>query len=141
VVIFQILIVVKQILLSINLVLLIIACGSSKSIKNSTSQVKEKPVRIVNDGFEYEVIIFDIGFNCFLNSIAQPREYHSQSFLRNKNIFSVITYNQHVNQPTIYGDLYPLLIDYNSKINYGYEVNYLLFNYFLFFEQKYNQRL
>jgi len=116
------------------------SCGStSKSIDSSSE--KEKPVRIANDSLEYEVIIFDIGFNRFLNTVAQPRGFHNEQFLRNRNIFSVNTYNQRALQPLRFGDLYPQAIDYESRINYGYEVNYLLFNYFLFFEQKYNQRL
>ncbi|MGO2102488.1 MAG: DUF6146 family protein, partial [Psychroflexus halocasei] len=32
-------------------------------------------------------------------------------------------------------------IDYQPHIDYGYEVNYMLYHYFLFFEQKYNQKL
>lgn len=131
----------KQFLLSISITIFIIACGGNKNLKKASSQIKEKPVRIANDSLEYEIIIFDIGFNRFLNTEAQPRGFHNQYFLKNRNIFSVNTYNQRVNQPTVYGDLYPQRIDYEQQINYGYEVDYLLFNYFLFFEQKYNQRL
>ncbi len=32
-------------------------------------------------------------------------------------------------------------IDYNPQIDYGYEVNYLLYNYFLFFQREYDQQL
>lgn len=124
----------------ILVVMSLVACGTSnKSFKNE--EIKEKPVRIANDSLEYEIIIIDIGFNRFLNTQAQVRGFHNQYWLENRNVFKVQTYNQRVNRPDIFGDLYPQQIDYDPKINYGYEVNYLLFNYFLFFEQKYNQRL
>ncbi len=37
--------------------------------------------------------------------------------------------------------LYQLQIDYDPMIDYGYEVNYKLYNYFIYFQRKYNQRL
>jgi hypothetical protein len=39
--------------------------------------------------------------------------------------------------PTIYENL----IDYQQNIDYGYEVNYKLFNYFLFAQKKYKMNL
>ena len=37
--------------------------------------------------------------------------------------------------------LYELQIDYEPNIDYGYEVNYMLYNYFIYFQIKYKQRL
>lgn len=37
--------------------------------------------------------------------------------------------------------LYPEPIEYNFDEDYGYEVNYLLYHYFLFFQEKYRQKL
>jgi len=118
-----------------------LACGSGQKSTIPKAIPQEKAVRIANDSLEYEIIIFDPGFNRFLNSIAQPRNYHNQSFLEIKNKQFVTSYNIRASQPIIFGELYPQTIDYEFHINYGYEVNYLLFNYFLFFKQKYNQRL
>jgi len=118
----------------------LLSCGSTNKSTVPSSE-KEKPVRIANDSLEYEVIVFDVGFNRFLYTMAQPRGFYNHQYLRTRNGFSVNTYNQRVSQPIIYGNLYPQHIDYESQIDYGYEVDYLLFNYFLFFEQKYNQRL
>ncbi len=101
----------------------------------------EKPVRIANDSLSYEVIVFDQGFNLFLDATAQPKGFHSLFFLENQNQNKITTYNIRANQPSKFGSLYPQPIDYNSLISYGYEVNYLLFNYLLFFEQKYYQSL
>ncbi|WP_367379280.1 hypothetical protein [Nonlabens sp. MIC269] len=58
------------------------------------------------------------------------------------NQFKVREYNLRVLNPTRFDpNLYVWRIDYESKIDYGYEVNWLLYNYFLFFEKKYNQKL
>ena len=37
--------------------------------------------------------------------------------------------------------LYELQINYDPQIDYGYEVNYQLYNYFVYFQRKYGQRL
>jgi len=99
-------------------------------------------VEIASDSTEYEVIIIDPGFNFWLQSVARPEGYYSQPFLENRNQIFVINYNQRVLQPQRYKpDLYQLQIDYNVNIDYGYELNYKLYNYFIYFQRKYNQRL
>ncbi|AYN67991.1 hypothetical protein D1013_11690 [Euzebyella marina] len=99
-------------------------------------------VEISSDSTEYEIIIIEPGFNFWLQSIARPEGYYSQSFLENRNQIYVINYNQRVLQPMRYSpSLYEWQIDYNPNIDYGYEVNYKLYNYFIYFQRKYNQRL
>jgi len=62
--------------------------------------------------------------------------------MERKNIQSVIEYNIRVRNPIRYDqNLYQFQIDYDAYTDYGYEVNYLLYHYFLFFEEKYNQQL
>lgn len=103
---------------------------------------EEKPVVIANDSLEYEIIIIDPGFNLFLNSIAKPEGYYSQSYMEIRNKFWVITWNTRAQNPIQYdSSVYENIIDYQSNINYGYEVNYKLFNYFLFAQQKYRMTL
>ena len=116
------------------------ACATNTN-RNFPAEVEEKPVRIANDSLEYEVIVMDIGFNNFLNSQTQPRGYFSLNFLETKNTIWVNSYNIRANNPTAFGSLYGPPIDYEPHIKYGYEVNYLLYNYFLFFQRKYRQRL
>lgn len=134
-------------LLYIALVLLIvIGCTTNKTI--SAADSPEKPaivqndtVRIANDSLEYEVIIIDAGFSSWLASRSYPRNYYSQSYLEAKNRPWVYEWNIRVNNPLAYRDLYQMPIDYNPGTNYGYEVNYLLYNYLVYFQNKYNQRL
>lgn len=119
--------------------ILFYACSSSQ-IKNSKTE-KEEPVVISNDSLEYEIIIIDVGFTRFLNTVAQPMGYYSQAYLENRNRFFVNTWNMRVNNPNFSNNIYQWPIDYNPRINYGMEVNYKLFNYFMFAQQKYKIRL
>ena len=130
----------KQFVLLFSIGIFFWACGSSP-IKNNITQ-KEEPVVIANDSLEYEVIIFDIGFNAFLNSVAQPEGFYSQSYLEARNKAWVITWNNRARTPNQFNSsIYENIIDYQPNIDYGYEVNYKLFNYFLFAQRKYKMNL
>lgn len=133
----------KNLLYVVILGLVIYSCGSSGRNFNSREipVTANDTVRIANDSLEYEIIIIEPGFNLFINSIARPRGYHTQSYLESKNQFLVQDYNARVRSPQRYNpNLYVQEINYNPTIDYGYEVNYLLYNYFVFFSREYNQR-
>jgi hypothetical protein len=99
-------------------------------------------VRIANDDLEYEVIIIDNGFSTWLASTALPRNYYSQAYLENKNQQYVREWNNRVLQPQRFSpNLYEMRIDYDPTINYGYEVNYLIYNYMIYFQNTYKQKL
>ncbi|MDT0647681.1 DUF6146 family protein [Zunongwangia sp. F260] len=130
----------KNIIYVLLLGLFIYSCGSSKRSMRLTN-AKNDTVRIANDSLEYEIIIIEPGFNLFINSIAQPEGYYSQNYLENKNRQLVIEYNNRVMQPQRFDpNLYVNEINYEPRIDYGYEVNYLLYNYFVYFSRQYNQR-
>lgn len=123
---------------------MIYSCGSSRDRDFNKKEIPvtaNDTVRIANDSLEYEIIIIEPGFNLFINSIAKPRGYYSQSYLENKNRILVQDYNERVRNPQRYNPhLYVQEINYDPSIDYGYEVNYLLYNYFVFFSLEYNQR-
>jgi hypothetical protein len=99
-------------------------------------------IRIANEELHYEVIIIESGFDFWLQSTAYPRGYYSQSYLENKNYRYVLEWNNRVLQPQRFDpNLYEMTIDYNPNIDYGYEVNYLIYNYMIYFQNKYNQKL
>lgn len=101
-------------------------------------------VRIADDDdkVEYEIIIIEPGYNAWLVSIARPEGYYSQQYLENRNQIWVQEWNNRVRQPLRFApNLYEMAIDYSPHIDYGYEVNYKLYNYFIYFQRKYNQRL
>ena len=102
----------------------------------------KEAVEISDDETEYEIIIIEPGFYTWLKSIARPEGYYSQSFLENRNAIMVVTWNQRVLLPQRWNpNLYEMQINYDPSIDYGYEVNYKLYNYFIYFQRKYNQRL
>ncbi len=114
----------------------------STNTLNKKISVKEEPVVIKNDSLEYEIIIIDPGFNSYLNSIARPSGYYTQNYLEVRNRFYVPLWNLRVNNPTRFNpNIYENIIDYDSNIDYGYDVNYKLFNYFEFAQHKYRMRL
>jgi len=121
------------------------SCNSSKSVidTNQEAEIPEEDiVRISSDALEYEIIIIEPGFNSWLLSTARPEGYYSQSYMESKNSILVQEWNARVSQPIKYNpDLYQLQIDYRPGINYGYELNYKLYNYFIYFQLTYNQRL
>ena len=129
--------------------LVLISCGTQKEsivvtdkeeeIFNSGS---EEPVEIENEETEYQIIIIEPGFYTWLMSVARPEGYYSKHWLENRNQILVINWNQRVLQPQQFDpNLYQLQIDYDPNIDYGYEVNYKLYNYFIYFQRKYRQRL
>ena len=128
-------------------VLLLICCSQKKSLVTSTSSAKATPtskkdtIRIANDSLQYEIIIIEPGFEAWLTT-QKPRNYYSLIFLENRNIRFVTEWNNRVAQPYRFDPiLYEMRIDYFTHIHYGYEVNYLLYHYFMYFQTRYKQRL
>lgn len=125
------------------LVLIIISCATTQVKKETAKNVVKAgdTIRIANDSLEYEIIIIEPGFNQWL--VGQPpRGFYEQFWLENRNILSVTEYNNRVIDPLRFdGNLYFQQIDYSRGIDYGYEVNYLLYNWFEFFQERYNQKL
>ncbi len=132
----------KTFLLLISISLAIYSCGTGNTaITNDGNSgiVKNDTVRIANDSLEYEIMIIEPGFDSWL--ISQPkRGFYGQSYLETKNRLFVSEYNNRVLQPQRYShSLYSEQINYDPTVDYGYEVNYLLYNYFVYFQDKYNQ--
>ena len=118
------------------------AVETSEEEKMAFQQTEGDTIEIVSDKTEYEIIIIEPGFNTWLQSIARPEGYYSQSFLETRNQLYVTHWNQRVIQPLRFNpNLYELQINYEPHIDYGYEVNYKLYNYFIYFQRKYRQRL
>ena len=108
---------------------------------NSETTNQKDTIRIANDSLQYEIIIIEPGFNAWLTT-QKTRNYYSQQYLENHNIRFVTQWNNRVAQPYQYDpNLYEMRIDYFSTIDYGYEVNYLLYHYFMYFQSRYKQRL
>ena len=124
------------------IMLSIISCKTKNiNSQNSSKTVVGDTIKIANKELEYEVIIIDVGFSNWLISRAFPRNYHSESFLENKNQFYVSEWNRRVFDSRYDRNLYEMQIDYNNTIHYGYEVNYLIYNYMIYFQNTFKQQL
>ncbi len=141
--------ILQHIVAAVAILGLLISCTTQKEALSITEEEQtvfnsqeEDPVEIKDEKTEYEITIIEPGFFTWLNSIARPEGYYSQSFLENRNRLLVMNWNQRVLQPQQYNpSLYELQINYEPGIDYGYEVNYKLYNYFIYFQRKYKQRL
>lgn len=135
-----------------NIFVLVVLIGfcvafSCQTTKNPSPYYNEDAtnndtIKIQNDSLSYKLIIIEPGFNGWL-ATQRPRGFYEQSFLEVRNIHYVNAYNTRVldRRNTKDRELYPFLIDYQAGIDYGYEVNYMLYHYFIYFEKKYNQNL
>ncbi|WP_268846005.1 DUF6146 family protein [Flavobacterium aestivum] len=133
-------------LIYISIILLaIIGCSSSQSTvptKDTSKAESKDTIKIANKDLNYEVIIIESGFDTWLNSTAHPRGFYSQKYLEDKNYRYIMEWNNRVSQPLRYSpNLYEMRIDYDPNIDYGYEVNYLIYNYMIYFQNKYKQKL
>ncbi|MFE3871185.1 DUF6146 family protein [Flavobacterium sp. ZS1P70] len=133
---------------NVYIVLIVLAslfsCKTSKTTLPNTAKTVAQgdTVRIANDKLEYEVIIIDPGFSTWLVSTALPRNYYSQNYLENKNRIWVSEWNSRVLQPMRYNpNLYEMTINYDPNVDYGYEVSYLIYNYMVYFQNRYKQKL
>lgn len=135
----------KKIIIIVSVItIILIGCSGSKNaiaLTNISKNVSDT-VRIANDSLEYEVIIIEPGFNTWLASQARPRKFYSESYMEGRNQLYVTEWNNRVLQPFNYNaNLYEMRINYDSNVHYGYEVNYLIYNYFIYFQLNYKQQL
>jgi len=136
----------KNILLIITILVFVFACNTSKKVvpaKNETIKVKTgDTIKISGDNLEYDVIIIEPGFGTYLAINAKPKGFYNQNFLENRNLRYVQEWNRRVLSPSRYNsNLYEFEINYRQGIDYGYDVNYKMYNYFIYFQNKYNQNL
>ncbi|HEX8269000.1 MAG TPA: DUF6146 family protein [Flavobacterium sp.] len=135
----------KKIMFIVAIVFAIVmGCNTKKPVAPSDDKPAvsaNDTIRIANEEAGFEIVIFDPAFNSWLNSTARPRSYYTQNFLQARNRTWVSEWNSRVNQPQRYGDLYTMTINYDSRTDYGFEVNYMLYNYLTYFQLKFNQQL
>ena len=122
-----------------------ISCDSTKQSvaqnENKDTAVSVDTIRIENKELEYEIIIIESGFESWLATQRSP-DYYTQATLESKNLFNVMEWNRRVTMPHGYNSVtYTQQINYDPKVDYGMEVNYLLHMYFEFFQKKYKQKL
>ncbi len=130
--------VMKRLMLIIIAFFLLIApdvYGQKGNKKVERSKVDT--LSLVNDSLEYELIIIDPGFESWLAG-KPSMNYLSDSYYRSKNNLYVIEWNNRYLSPHRYGLIYENYIEYDPRVDYGIELNYKLYYYFKYFEEKHN---
>ena len=92
------------------------------------------------DTTEYEILIVESGFESWMVTNAKPRWYYTNDYYRNKNQFYIIDWNNRV-LSSMHALPFENRINYDPNIDYGLEVNYQLYWYFKFIENKYGIHL
>ena len=123
---------------------MLVACNTSKNQEkfDNKPKLESDTIRISNKEIEYVVIIIDPGFVSWFNSYEKPRDFYSQSYLEARNRVWVLEWNRRAMQPLQYNpNLYEMTINYETNVDYGYEVNYMIYNYLVYFQITNNQPL
>ncbi len=135
----------KRLILLLSIIgVFVYGCNTGKSpVKNNSednSLVKNDTIHLKNDELEYDIIIIEPGFESWLVT-QPPKGYYGLSYLENRNRLWVAEYNRRVLDIRFPKSLYEQEINYDPSIHYGLDVNYLLFNYLTYFQEKYKQKL
>lgn len=123
----------------ILLVLIIIAFGSCKTAKNNQSVSPSKAYLEADDqdSSSYELIVLDPSYETYLVSQAHPIDFYSNDYYRSWNMRYVGEWNIRHNNPIRYGSFYETPINYDGNEDYDKELNFRLYHYFIFIEQRY----
>ena len=123
---------------------ILVACNSSKTQKkfDDKPKLESDTIRISNNEIEYDVIIIDGGFASWFNTYARPRSFYTQSYLEARNRVWVLEWNRRAMFPSQYNpNLYEMTINYETNVDYGHEVNYMIYNYLVYFQLTKKQQL
>lgn len=118
----------KQIAFLIIAVIVIYGCSTQSVLTNTNDQLTA-----IEDSTEYELLILDIGFESWFATRNLISNAHSNTYYKNWNQIYVNEWNQLHMQGHPYFENY---IDYTPFEDYGFDINYKLYNYFQFVEDK-----
>jgi hypothetical protein len=88
-----------------------------------------------DDSTEYELIIFDPGFESWFITHSRPTWYHSKEYYESWNRQYVTAWNGKALSPR-YARYFESTIDWDPFVDYGLELNHKLFYYFLYVERE-----
>ncbi|MGV8091829.1 MAG: DUF6146 family protein [Mangrovibacterium sp.] len=110
--------------------LLVWACAVEQPIS-----IREMANEEDSDSVEYELIVFDSGFESWFTTRAKPVNYHEQSWYEHWNRLYVLAWNNH-HLGGRYARLIDGMINYEPDVDYGLEINHKLFYYFMYVEHE-----
>lgn len=100
--------------------------------------VEIKPAK--NDDGEWELNVIDTQYDYFLNAIAKPMSFYTESYLKNRNAFLVSEWNSLYSSGR-YPNVIESSISYDPNENYGLKFEYRLYQVFVYVQWKYRLRL
>ena len=125
----------KNLIIGVFVLFIAWSCAPSHQVAATA-----KPPVIKADSTEYEVIVIDPEFDHWYLIHFTPAKDYSNSYYRAKNQVGVSNWNDYFIR-----SLYPKIIDssivYDNSIDYGIEVNRVLFWYFKYYEDQFKIRL
>lgn len=113
------------------------SCGVQKNDTCSRMHLKTHQ-QAAEDSTKYEIIIFDTDFDRWFLMQPENENYYSEEYLKTRNASYVDAWNRLY---TIGDRRVQSYIDYDRKIDYGKEVNFKLFMYFKYFQERYRINL
>jgi hypothetical protein len=125
---------------AVLILIIILALSYTEGFSQGKKEmIRPVPDTVSADSTEYELIIIDPGFDTWF--LTQPsREYKSQNYYEYWNRLYVSEWNYRYSTARDKGE-YDSYIDYNPRINYGLDLNYKLYYYFKYFEEKNGTKL
>ena len=126
---------------------LMISCGVQRdgTGRNKTGEKLSPASRLAlrdtsatKDSVEYELIIFDPGFEFWLHTKSFSKHQYSNEYLQTTNHQYVTEWNRRYAAGDHRIESY---IDYSPFNDYDFELNYKLFMYFRYFEETYKVKL
>jgi thioredoxin-related protein len=122
---------VKSNLFFIIFLLILASCAGNKKLSKVAISNRDNEI---SDSTEYELIIFDPGFETWYLSHSKPDWYHSKDYYETWNSQYVIAWNSKA-MDMRYSRFFESTIDYDPFVDYGLELNHKLFYYFMYVEK------
>ncbi len=88
---------------------------------------------------EWEITVFDAGYENFVATRALPRSMFTESYLKSRNTLLVSEWNSRF-YSGVNPSFYEVAIDYDPQENYGFEFEYRLYQFFAYCNWKYGVR-
>ena len=119
--------------------ILFIAAYTEGFSQNNNDKHKISSDTLSVDSTGYELIILDPGFELWLIT-RPPKEFHSKEYYQQMNRLYVSEWNYRFSTGRDHGE-YDSYIDYEPQTDYGLDLNYKLYYYFKYFEEKHRTKL
>ncbi len=126
----------KRTILTLSILLLavfFISCGTTRRANGSKPGVIDiRDTTSLEDSTQYELIVFDPGFDFWYQGRAFTKNQYTNEYLRSWNHL----YSQEWNRRYSTGDrLINSYVEYDMLTDYDFEFNFKLFMYFKYFEE------